>query len=486
MINGVINSQFYVLFVTDNCLTRPYVLLEARVAMKVNKPIILIKENRYDNYGNFTLNDIKKQCPKDLLNYIFNDKNPIINYESYNPIKMYNDLIRIFKIPNFDYNKINFSTIEPDEVDILLIGDNNDVCGIIKHEINQQGVSCSINNLNIKYKYVVLFLNKNMIQNTSNNNNLDFLKDKNNIVVIYEDDIRRNGFIDVNEIIKLSSDSIKFLFDKFELMKLVRRDLSHTIENVIKHCALKPIPKWIINNSIDSTKLQTLKAQELEIGTREWLFKKIKNEFYSNSNTNVIIILAAAGMGKSVTMGKLVENSLNNNNGIPIIAYHFFHHKEQPKAKSCIFSLCKQFCSKIPGFRTDELDNELDYNNITILELFQKLIIKPLSLCGNGSIIGKNKKVGVVIDALDECLENDEFVKILKDEWIKLPKWLILITTSRPQDNIATKVKNFDPIKIEASQDDNLKDINEMLEKTLLRQGVNDNLILKSLSEQAG
>merc|ERR1712216_240595 len=70
----------------------------------------------------------------------------------------------------------------------------------------------------------------------------------------------------------------------------------------------------------------------------------------------------------------------------------------------------------------------------------------------------------IVIDALDECEEHDErgksaLLRCIRDNFIKLPSWLCFFVTSRPGVNIMKQLKNFRPIALEASSEENMPDV---------------------------
>jgi len=73
MVRGVRKSEVYLIYLTQGCLLRPYVLLEARTALLLGKPCVALREDDDRKEGAYvTVDQSIQECPEDLRAYIFN------------------------------------------------------------------------------------------------------------------------------------------------------------------------------------------------------------------------------------------------------------------------------------------------------------------------------------------------------------------------------------------------------------------------------
>ena len=116
--------------------------------------------------------------------------------------------------------------------------------------------------------------------------------------------------------------------------------------------------------------------------------------------------------------------------------------------------------------------NCLGNSEMGIQELFTKLLQEPLAKCSEFC----QRKL-IVIDALDETKydSRDDFLDLIMHRFPMLPQWLVFFITSRPEDTVQLRLKNYNPcIKICAGNSENLKfyqqhelDIRLYLEKSV-------------------
>jgi hypothetical protein len=70
MEDGIVGSSALLLVLTAGVLTRPYCRFEIRLAVAMNIPIITIKEENRNRPGFCDYNQLKKECPPDLLDHV--------------------------------------------------------------------------------------------------------------------------------------------------------------------------------------------------------------------------------------------------------------------------------------------------------------------------------------------------------------------------------------------------------------------------------
>lgn len=188
----------------------------------------------------------------------------------------------------------------------------------------------------------------------------------------------------------------------------------------------------------------------------------------SNRNQpNMCLISANPGMGKSVLAAKLCATYKLEGN---LAGCFFFQHHlgRRSNPKMLVQTLCYQFQSTIEGYSIlieDEL-TKIDLEASTTFELFSYLIKEPLS-----RLSSPPNSMMVVIDALDECDYDcrPDLLKVLIRDFIKLPRWIQIILTTRPDKKILQSLKRLKSI-IEILPEDsrNLDDIRLFLHDFLV------------------
>ena len=146
-----------------------------------------------------------------------------------------------------------------------------------------------------------------------------------------------------------------------------------------------------------------------------------------------------------------------------MVAYHFCRHddtsRSNPRRMLCsiAFQLAKSFPKYSEALVTLNLTRaDLLEENIT--GLFKTLFIEPLHKLVNPS----NKKRVILIDALDECDHEggkNDILQCIAKYFDKLPEWLGVYVTTRPETPITSKLKKFHPTELHPEEQRNIEDI---------------------------
>ena len=204
------------------------------------------------------------------------------------------------------------------------------------------------------------------------------------------------------------------------------------------------------------------------VGTRQWLFDYF-NEWHLNpalgQRSKICLLTGIPGMGKSVVAAKLCM--MGKEAGILAGCFFFQHYKARrntPKMLVQTLSYC--FVSSIVGYlaKVEVLLVQMDLSRVSASELFTYLILEPLHQ------LPKVPPMYIVIDALDECEFNsrDELLKLIIHEFVKLPKWISVILTSRPDRKVLQKLRKVKPvIELLPSDHRNIEDITVFLSDVL-------------------
>ena len=212
--------------------------------------------------------------------------------------------------------------------------------------------------------------------------------------------------------------------------------------------------------------------------TRQWLFEDFEKWFSDPGDSRAYVLLGDAGVGKSVIAGTLAKRKWDAG---CLTAAYFCRHKDRRRNHplSLLGTLARDLCkcnseySSIVG--GEEGVRKLITNSefkLQVHELFAKLLEEPLAKCRSPP----NRRL-VIIDALDETEygSRKDFLNVIKSDFPRLPEWLVFFITSRPEEQIQSRLSRYKPcIKMCAGITDwdnfyqqHKKDIQRYLEKEI-------------------
>ena len=223
--------------------------------------------------------------------------------------------------------------------------------------------------------------------------------------------------------------------------------------------------------------------------TRLLIFKKITLWLDDLTSENrVIVISGDAGMGKSVIAAVVCQRMQHAGR---LSGSHFCQHNKERyrNPKVMLQSLACQLCDVLPEYKSElvkKLSRNLgvDMNSLEVQELFEFLFEEPL--CGVGD---PGRNLLLVIDGLDESeyKGRNDLLDVVANYFCKLPVWFRFLVTTRPEVNIADRLKKFNPIQLEQDNEENVKDIRLFLEKQLssVIQSGSEDVVIDALVRKA-
>ena len=204
-------------------------------------------------------------------------------------------------------------------------------------------------------------------------------------------------------------------------------------------------------------------------GTREWIFRKIEGWLDDRSSPNrVMVISGNAGMGKSVISAVTCKRMQEAGR---LSGSHFCQHNNlrYRNPQLMLQSLASHLCRALPEYKEalfEQLSRNLgvEINSMGVEELFALLFKEPLS-----KITDPGRNLLLVLDALDESeyKGRNELLDVIANHFIKLPRWIRFLVTTRPEVNISNSLSGLQPLYLETNDDDNKRDIRLFLEKQL-------------------
>ena len=204
-------------------------------------------------------------------------------------------------------------------------------------------------------------------------------------------------------------------------------------------------------------------------GTRLHIFEKIKLWLEDLTSENrVMVISGDAGMGKSVISAVVCQRMQHAGR---LSGSHFCQHNKarHRNPKIMLQSLAYQLSELLPQYRRElvkALSRNLgeDIDNLEVGELFELLFEEPLI-----NVDDPGRSLLMVIDGLDESgyKGRNELLDVIANHFSTLPVWIRFCVTTRPEINIADRLKIFNPVLLEQDDEENVQDIRLFLERQL-------------------
>jgi tetratricopeptide (TPR) repeat protein len=198
---------------------------------------------------------------------------------------------------------------------------------------------------------------------------------------------------------------------------------------------------------------------------RQWLFEAVENwRRDAKLHSRLFWIMGAPGVGKSAFAAQLTHTR-----GDTVVAAQFceWDKPDHRNAQRVVRSLAFQLATRLPDYRKLLLTlpeiAELDRRDAA--ELFDYLLANPLCSVLNG---GRERYL-IVIDALDEAGEagRNPLVEMLARNAQRLPDWLGLVVTSRPEFDVKTPLQALNPFPFDTQSESNRADIRDYLRREL-------------------
>jgi len=221
---------------------------------------------------------------------------------------------------------------------------------------------------------------------------------------------------------------------------------------------------------------------------RVWLFDAIEQWRNSSDRASRLFwIVGDPGVGKSAAAAHLTHFGRDK-----VIAAQFveWDKPDHRSAQRVVRSIAFQLATRLPEYRKLLLTlpeiAELDRKGPA--ELFDYLLATPL----HSVIDGGRERYLIVIDALDEAGEagRNPLVEMLARNASRLPEWIGIVVTSRPESAVKTPLQGLNPLVLDTGTDDNRADIRDYLRHELALQLENrpdaDRLIEQILEKSEG
>ena len=223
---------------------------------------------------------------------------------------------------------------------------------------------------------------------------------------------------------------------------------------------------------------------------RQWLFDATRT-WLDESTSRMFWLKASPGIGKSAFAAKLTHRTSS-----AVIGFFMcdFQGKKDPEesAREAIRTLAFQMASRLPDYRL-KLIHEQRVDEEKILkksadDLFEYLITEPLNKSGK---IAEATRLCLVIDGLDEAGRSDHgnaLADLLVKHVDRLPEWLGVIVTSRPEPYLEQMLKPLSSISVDGQTEQNRQDLAAWIDEKLADhfKGDERQRIIKAVIDKSG
>jgi WD40 repeat protein len=210
----------------------------------------------------------------------------------------------------------------------------------------------------------------------------------------------------------------------------------------------------------------------------------------------VFWLCADPGWGKSAVLGRLAHAQRAR-----VLAVHFCRHNEADTLQPhrVISSLAYQMASQLPDYRSRLLEvvrDRADWESASAGDFFRQLIQEPLACTIDGGRAaadtpeeqpgGQHNRRLIVIDALDECVDDDgrsELLDVLSERFRALPNWLGLVVSSRKEAAVVGRFSGFGMFELNAFDDANCDDLRLYAQDWLQRMIKSGQLLVEQYSK---
>ncbi len=201
---------------------------------------------------------------------------------------------------------------------------------------------------------------------------------------------------------------------------------------------------------------------------RTWLVEAIEQwRNASDRASRLLWITGDPGVGKSAFAAHLTHFGRDK-----VIAAQFveWDKPDHRNVQRVVRSLAFQLATRLPDYRKLllTLPEIAELDRKAPAELFDYLLANPLCSLIHG---GRDRYL-IVIDALDEAGEagRNPLVGMLASDAQRLPAWLGLFVTSRPESAVTAPLQGLNPLVLDTRTEANRTDLRYYLRDTLARQ----------------
>ena len=217
---------------------------------------------------------------------------------------------------------------------------------------------------------------------------------------------------------------------------------------------------------------------------RAGLFHRLREWADDPEGQQVLWLCGGPGLGKSAIAAQLAHSWGE------LGAVHFCstHNRDKADPARAVLSIAYQLSMRFDTYRGRlmrlDLEREAEKDAST---LFDQLLVGPLS----NKFPTPPGVCMVVIDALDEATQADgsnALAELIASQWSRLPRWLRLVVSSRPDPEVRRWMGGIDPVMINGADEEQQTDLSAYVKARLevLGRSVNAEVTDRILEHSEG
>ena len=202
----------------------------------------------------------------------------------------------------------------------------------------------------------------------------------------------------------------------------------------------------VLRQQLDIQKIQTASRCACLEGTRVAIRRQIIDILTSETGPNIVWLHGVAGCGKS-TIATSIEDYLRSISQLGAFL-KFERGKSDPNSviREIAFNLA-MYDSSIGSNILKHVKKDRAIASAILSRQFEELLFRPLQNIAKlrSERSGGQEAVIIVIDALDECGSPDDrkdLIRLLRDEFKRLPSFVRFLITSRPEPDIVNALSH--------------------------------------------
>ena len=196
---------------------------------------------------------------------------------------------------------------------------------------------------------------------------------------------------------------------------------------------------------------------------REWVFNAIDRWLNTDDCSRLFWITGVPGIGKTSIAVRLLQRMPE------IAAFHICRrgHSEKASPRRAICTIAHQLSTQFPEFKAqiDNINLETIIDEYNDAALFDAIITQPLM-----HVSSEGRRIAVIlIDGLDEASHDgtNALAEFIAAEFDRLPSWVRIIVTSRPDREVTVPLQSFSPWRLDSHTEENDRDIQAYIRQRL-------------------
>ena len=212
---------------------------------------------------------------------------------------------------------------------------------------------------------------------------------------------------------------------------------------------------------------------------RKWIIDRYLQWLAEDIKSRVFRIEGGPGLGKTAVSSFLAHSTKGS-----VLAVHLCQYNKGESRNPLRFvrTLAYQLATRLPDYRARLLKSVAIQRPETMQgkdpgSLWSDLISNNLSAKGDKGLIDR-QRLAIIIDGLDEATVDGDnpIVKLLVEEISKLPQWIGVVLTGRPDPELTQRLARFHPLVLRDDDPANLTDLKDYCDQWLAGELKNNTL----------